>query len=639
MKFSNLKFLLIITLSLVINILISFTNSTETNTATRTKTSTKTQTKTHTKRSGDMMEYLSNFFSSDSDSLDENGNYKSVYDKQTSETKNNNKPDHRFKERLHFQFRSGSAPEPSASASVPAPSGSEPAPSTSGASPSASGASPTAKTGPNGMLEDWWQIASPMFQNPNRFPDVTLMNGKKVSIHTDDKDFRINDAYPTITESKPSSDLYFWFRLSGLHIYYSSSTTDLNILGAIGIADINDSNGMEDENGLYCIDIDDDELHKWHICNAYKETRNKWYCKIDTLLEKFDPQCNNATGPSTANVTIIEKNITQPIIIIPTPSKSCNEDWNYAFAGSNWECDCEEGKAQSPIDIPKTPIDSPIRPMFQYEQINDDIDIAYEENMIRVSKKNSNFGKLVTMDGAVYQATEIQIHTPGEHTIDGKKYDMEVQIIHHGITKGDIAKQAVLAFPFEKTPGVYNKFIDDLYFFDLPNPVTKKKDLQVIYIPRILYTDETKTDEINAMKPFSFYTYTGSLTSPPCYEDTIMYVAKPMQIGSTAISLFEEALRKPDVIDSNGDVEVYNTLPDSARKIQERNGRPVFFYDHQKYCGQDPVKTAKHHEGHYERVDKVATNYFYVGGKDPSKFPGAVVVPEYEAKGEPKPAS
>ena len=118
------------------------------------------------------------------------------------------------------------------------------------------------------------------------------------------------------------------------------------------------------------------------------------------------------------------------------------------------------------------------------------------------------FGKVVTADGAVYFAEEIVIHTPSEHKINGKQLDMEVQIVHYGQSKGDIAKQLTLSFLFERKAGVYNKFLDDLDFFNLPSPASPKVDLlKDIFIPRILY--EASNNEIPVMKPFSFYTYQG----------------------------------------------------------------------------------------------------------------------------------
>lgn len=50
---------------------------------------------------------------------------------------------------------------------------------------------------------------------------------------------------------------------------------------------------------------------------------------------------------------IEEKQIVRkPVILIPLPSKSCNENWNYDDHGANWECKCAEGLEQAPIDLP-----------------------------------------------------------------------------------------------------------------------------------------------------------------------------------------------------------------------------------------------------------------------------------------------
>ncbi len=205
------------------------------------------------------------------------------------------------------------------------------------------------------------------------------------------------------------------------------------------------------------------------------------------------------------------------------PSRKCNEKWNYQQLGRDWECECAEGREQSPIDLPKEDyaLETDVRPSFQYELIepishistidgqmqeNQNIQIHYEDNAIRI--KHMRFGKVVTTDGAVYFAEEIVIHTPAEHKINGKQYDMEVQIVHYGQSKGDIAKQLTLSFLFEKKAGVYNKFLDDLDIFNLPSPGTPRIDLMKdIFIPRIFY--EASSTEIPVMKPFSFYTYQG----------------------------------------------------------------------------------------------------------------------------------
>jgi len=123
------------------------------------------------------------------------------------------------------------------------------------------------------------------------------------------------------------------------------------------------------------------------------------------------------------------------------------------------------------------------------------------------------------------------------------------------------------------------------------------------------------------------------LTFPPCIEDTIIYVAsKPLYIGTTALQLFIEALRIPDLMAPNGNVIVSDWIAISRREIQPLNGRPVFHYDHVKQCGPDrEIKPVE--EGHYEKIQKAMTKYFYVPDEKPSGIPNAFVVSKEEATG------
>ena len=304
---------------------------------------------------------------------------------------------------------------------------------------------------------------------------------------------------------------------------------------------------------------------------------------------------------------------------------------------------------QSPIDLPsrKKAIKSPVKPVFNYElveastvdhtpdgQVKTHNHLKLENKDHSIQINHENMGSLITLDGAVYQAKKIVFHTPAEHTIAGKRYDMEMQIIHYGQTKGDIAKQVVLSFLFEKTPGVYNKFLDDLDFFSLPSPIgNKERDLDSsIYIPKIFY--DTEDSDIPIMNDFSFYSYDGSLTMPPCTERTINYVAEqPIPIGSTALKLFEEALRIPDIMSTKGDIIVSDILPINNRTTQPLNGRNVFFYKKQNdFKLRTPIKAQKI-DSHYEKVIKKTNNYYYVNNDQPSGLPGALVVSKSEATG------
>lgn len=506
-----------------------------------------------------------------------------------------------------------------------------------------------------GMLEDWMLISSYSFRNTEMFPPITLPNFTQVYIETNKDLFRVNNVMCS-NLNKTDCNLRFYFRLAPrLHIYYAASDSDANILGTISIQDIKDvsspQNPIRTENcgDVYCFEVIDAVNSNWRLCAESYQIALKWVCRIQAELgQPPSMECRQLEGVA---IKLEQKIIHEPLVIVPLPSPHCNDGWNYNKNGADWECICAEGVEQSPIDLPTFDsdncIESPVKPLFSYIQVKSEMDFTtIDQQMIKGEKLriqlfehafrlfHHNFGKLTTIDGAVYFCEEIIIHTPAEHTIDGKKYDMEIQFVHFGQTKGDIAKQVVLSFLVEKQAGVYNKFFDDLDFFNLPNPIKKTRDLESsIFINKIFYDSESD-DTIPLIKPFSFYTYQGSLTSPPCTERTIMYVAKePIKLSTTVIQLFVEGLRVPDMVDVHGNVIVSDWLPQSNRNTQERNGRPVFCYDHEKYCPPDPAPIKPKPSGHYEKVATQAENYFYVNGDKPSGLPGAFVVSDEEAKG------
>jgi carbonic anhydrase len=510
------------------------------------------------------------------------------------------------------------------------------------------------------VKESWLKISSPMFKHTGKYPHITLPNDTEVKVKCNKDYFRINESYSPANTSgnTPPSKLFFWFRLNGKNLYYAHTKTEMNVLGNISFRNVVGSlksHGYDNK----CFKIKDREQRKWTLCAESYKIKAQWICAIKTMLgytkvKECKKENQVSGGANISKTTVITRKVTEPIILIPLASKKCNEGWDYLNKGQDWNCECQEGKEQSPINLPPKDkaILSPIKPIFEFTEVqakqevtsaegqhetNKYLTIKNKHNTLRI--KHKYFGKTVTLDGAIYTAEEIVFHTPSEHQINGKHFEMEMQVIHYGKTRGDIAKQLVLSFLFKKHPGVYNKFIDDLDFFNLPNTVTKKRAiLNSLFIPKIFYN--TDFEDVAVMKPFSFYTYQGSLTAPPCSERTIHYVAaEPIKIGSSALELFQEAIRVPDMInDRTGDVIVSGLLPENNRAVQKLNGRAVFYFDKNKFCGKDKDlglnsggKGKK--RGHYEKVLKKITDYYYVNGEKPSGLPGSYVVSSKEANG------
>jgi carbonic anhydrase len=556
--------------------------------------------------------------------------------------------------------------------SAEAKSGSTPsADAKSGSTPSED--APAAKSeynvdlkGDTKSIESWFDIKSYAFLT-KKYPVIKTPDDKHLHLKFGNEQQRLNEKYEQAAKAEGAkSPGDFWFKIKESLIYYTATKTDMNILGSIMVkraenattVDIPQDNGNPSEK-RYCLNVYDFSGDKYIMCTLDEKIKNKWMCSLQIFLEQADgelicfPDKDKKVGDINLEPEVTIKNITQPLIIIPLASKKCNENWNYKSSGDDWECQCKEGFEQSPIDLPTKDkaIPSTLLPVFQYEYVNhelpdnqgmiDDslfpganVKIKYERNSISIN--HPNMGKIVTLDGAVYKAQDIIFHTPSEHTIGGEQMDMEMQIVHHGVTKGDIAKTVILSFLFKSKPGIYNRFIDTLDFFNLPNPKEAAIDLDKnFFIPNVLVSSDE--DEIPMMKPFSFYTYSGSWTQPPCIERTTHYVASdPIDLSSSVIALFKEALKGPDYMNDKGQMIVSEDGEVSSnRNVQPLNNRNVYLYDHIKNnCPE--FKTKRHHivkKGHYEKRQIDTTQYVYVTGDKPTGIPNSFVVSADEAKG------
>ena len=500
-------------------------------------------------------------------------------------------------------------------------------------------------TKPSGVLEDWLSIASSTFGNKRRYPDIALSNGNVVNVQQGEGHKRINENFKKAKKSGARTQYDFYTKMKSKYLFYSTDKDDINIIDSIYVKKIQNIN-----NNDLCFNIESSSEDNFVLCGKDKATKLKWLCSIQQLLnDPMNPECplpktvSNDTAVNTTSTVKVRKNLKQ-MIIIPTPSPHCNENWNYLKHGEDWECQCKEGQEQSPIDLPIIEKSGPIKeaPFFNYFYLKPSNDsmtrMLYEPNggYLKIVNNMKSFGKVVFTNGAVYEAKEILIHTPSEHTINGKYYDMEVQIIHYGVSKGDIDKQVSLSFLFKSKPGVLNKFFEKLDYYNLPNPIEQSKFINnELFIPHLL--DLNDDDDSISMKSFSFYQYNGSLSLPPCTERTTVLVAsEPIEMSSTTIALFKEALRVPDTINENGQVFLGDLEEKfSNRAIQQLNGREVEYYNHLKYgCPEfiQKKKLKKRIQGHYEKRTVDSTEYFYVNGNKTSGIPGALVVPEKEAK-------
>ena len=500
------------------------------------------------------------------------------------------------------------------------------------------------------------KIQSKEFEESNLFPPVFLASGKSLTLTIDKEDFRINKGYEV--DKVGHSTKYFFFRMNQWKIFYSPTETDINVLDSMSIIEIVQLiNQVQAGSEIYCLTVADKNKKSWNLCSKTDSDRVRWVCAIAKAIGRKDvgEKCpEDEVIPEEKDLPVILK----PFIIIPLHSKWCNEKWNYIQTGKDWECFCQQGGMQSPIDLPlvdsdrliktkikptfkyeKVPHQSPITTSDQFMKLGENIIFRFKENLLRIN--HNNLGRVVTIDGTIYQAEEIVFHVPSEHTIGGKRFDMEIQILHFGITEGDIAKQLILCFMLEKKAGAYNYFLTDIQPNTMPGRSNASvKEVEIVndlFIPRMLYStdDSIKPEDINDLPGFPFYQYQGSVPFPPCSEETtVMVAAEPYSISGDHLQMFYTAYNAvTENVDMSGNMTIdMNAKFGNCRATQDDKGRSIYYYECQGNECKKPVDPTPPVSGHYEKVKQPAMQYFHVDSNNPSGIPNAFVVTPDEAK-------
>ncbi len=162
---------------------------------------------------------------------------------------------------------------------------------------------------------------------------------------------------------------------------------------------------------------------------------------------------------------------------------------------------CELGTKQSPVVIAYTTPTSLPALTFSYNETAATASIT--EHMLDIAIKGRN---ILRINNEPYALTNIQFHSPSEHTIKDDFYLMEIHLVH----KSFDGKQLNLAL-FVET-GEANTALSTITNH-LPNQ--DKIKTQFNFNPTTLLPTS-----------FGYYAYSGSLSRPPCSEDVEWRVLK-----------------------------------------------------------------------------------------------------------------
>jgi carbonic anhydrase len=205
-----------------------------------------------------------------------------------------------------------------------------------------------------------------------------------------------------------------------------------------------------------------------------------------------------------------------------------------------WEACAGAGGRQSPIDLSQVAVDPGLEPL-QLEVEHTPIALLNNGHVIEEAYEP---GSTLRFEGVVYHLEQFHFHTLSEHTVRGQYGAMEL----HAVFKDDLVNTTKIAVVgMRYTIGSDNRFLAALLAHGLP----EKAGDHVDAVDTINLADGL-TDTA------AYYTYPGSLTTPPCSENVTWIVLT--RVAELSTQQFE-AFR--------------HILGNDFRPLQERNGRVV----------------------------------------------------------------
>jgi len=203
------------------------------------------------------------------------------------------------------------------------------------------------------------------------------------------------------------------------------------------------------------------------------------------------------------------------------------------------------GNAQSPIDIPPRKMRSTAQTLFSklsvyYVPVRMGAYGHGTEKYARVQRGEAK----IAVGRQEYQLKRVTIKSPSEHTISGKRFAMELQFLH--TSTFNPTDHAVISAMYQVNP----------------NPTEPGN----VFVQAAIDAHKTKTtnytDPLDGLPENTrYFHYEGSLTSPPCTQQTQWYVmSEPGSITQTQLVDIRTALQ----LDTANTVVLFDASQDAS---------------------------------------------------------------------------
>jgi carbonic anhydrase len=180
---------------------------------------------------------------------------------------------------------------------------------------------------------------------------------------------------------------------------------------------------------------------------------------------------------------------------------------------------CSEGHEQSPIDIHHARLNKALQPI-EFHYLAGPVTLENTGNTVVVHVLP---GSYIIAGGVRYNLVDLDFHHPSEESVDGNLSDMSIHLIH----KSDDGKVAIVAVRLNEDPGFPNATLATLWQ-QLPTTVGATGKINDLVNPGGLLPADR-----------GYWTYMGSLPTPPCTEGVRWFVMEqPVAISRGQLNAF-----------------------------------------------------------------------------------------------------